>query len=221
MNRGGLRERAILSALARSLEPSCQQDSCQYRSSRKIKEVLRGFPHRAQWRSCMSWTSVPYCISPSDLAAVLSLVAANGSYPSIELSTKPATRESTVVMTSMPGNGSYWELRFFLRQDGSQLVEAFELRHGCFLQLGRCCPAMEIHTLGPTGGPLSLLGRVQYPAYLCPHRRTHPGIVSWPPCTLAPPTHAQRPTVRTLNAPLGVSCYPQPPSYSWVAEGRK
>jgi len=124
----------------------------------------------------MSWTSVPYCISPSDLAAVLSLVAANGSYPSIELSTKPATRESTVVMTSMPGNGSYWELRFFLRQDGSQLVEAFELRHGCFLQLGRCCPAMEIHTLGPTGGPLSLLGRVQYPAYLCPLRRTHPGL---------------------------------------------
>jgi hypothetical protein len=42
------------------------------------------------------------------------------------------TRESTVGMTSMPGNGSYGELWFFLRQDGSQLVEAFELRHGGF-----------------------------------------------------------------------------------------
>jgi hypothetical protein len=67
-NRVGMRERAIRSAFARSLEPSCQHDSCQYRPSRKIREVLRGFAHRAQW---ISWASVPSCISPSDLAAVL------------------------------------------------------------------------------------------------------------------------------------------------------
>src|SRR4030095_1275934 len=42
-NRAGMRERAIRSAFARSLEPSCQQDACQYRPSRKIREVLRGF----------------------------------------------------------------------------------------------------------------------------------------------------------------------------------
>src|SRR4029453_7553817 len=77
MKRGGLRERAMRSALARSLAPSCQQDSCQYRPSRKIKEVVRSFPHRAQR---MSWASIPYCIALSDLTAVLSLVAAHGSY---------------------------------------------------------------------------------------------------------------------------------------------
>jgi hypothetical protein len=92
IHRAEMRERAIRSAFARSLEPSCQQDSCQYRPSRKIREVLRGFAHRAQW---ISWASVPSCISPSDFAAVLSLVTAHGSYVSIELPAKPATREST------------------------------------------------------------------------------------------------------------------------------
>ena len=50
---------------------------------------------------------------------VLSLMAANGSYVSIELPPKPARRESTVVMTGVLGNGSYGELGFFLSQDGS------------------------------------------------------------------------------------------------------
>src|SRR4030095_5202451 len=111
MKRGGLRERAMRSALASSLAPSCQQDSCQYRPSRKIMAVVRSFSHRAQW---MSWASVPYCIALSDLAAVLSLVAAHGSYVSIELPTKPATIESTAVMTGVPGNGSSWEVGGFL-----------------------------------------------------------------------------------------------------------
>jgi hypothetical protein len=114
-----MRERAIRSAFARSLEPSCQHDSCQYRPSRKIREVLRGFSHRAQW---ISWASVPSCISPSDLAAVLSLVTTNGSYVSIEFPAKPATRESTVVMTGMPRNRSCRHVGFFLRF--CQLIEA-------------------------------------------------------------------------------------------------
>ena len=127
----GLRERAMRSALARSLAPSCQQDSCQYRPSRKIIAVVRSFPHRAQR---MSWASGPYCISLSDRAAVLSLVAANGSYISIELPTKPATIESTVVITGVSGNGSSWELGCFLGQDGSSLMQTFHLDHGCFLR---------------------------------------------------------------------------------------
>ena len=131
MKRVGLRERAMRSALARSLAPSCQQDSCQYRPSRKIMAVVRSFPHRAQR---MSWASVPYCIALSDLAAVSSLVAAHGIYVSIELPIKPATRESTVVMTGVPGHGSSWELGYFLGQDGSSLMQTFHLGHGCVLR---------------------------------------------------------------------------------------
>src|SRR5262245_26227220 len=116
MNMVGLRARAMRSALASSLAPSCQQDSCQYRPSRKIIAVVRSFPQRAQR---MSWASGPYCIALSDLAAVLSLVAAHGSYVSIELPTKPATIESTVVMTDVPGHRSSWKFGCFLGQDGS------------------------------------------------------------------------------------------------------
>ena len=83
-------------------------------------EVVKVFPHRAQ---CLSWASKPSCISPSDLEAVLSLVAAKGSYVNIELPAKPATRESTVVMTGVPGNGSCGQLGLFLRQDGRQVIE--------------------------------------------------------------------------------------------------
>jgi hypothetical protein len=102
-NRGGMRERAIRSAFARSLAPSCQHASCQYRPSRKIRAVLRGLAHRAQW---ISWAAGLSCISPSDLAAVLRLVTVHGSSVSIELPAKPATRESTVVMTGMPRHRS-------------------------------------------------------------------------------------------------------------------
>jgi hypothetical protein len=134
MNRGGVRERAMRSALASSLAPSCQQASCQYRPSRKIMAVVSVLPQRAQ---CMAWTSGLSCISPSDLAAVLSLVAAHGSYVSIKLPTKPATIESTGVMPGVPGNGSCWKLGGFLGEDGSQVIQTFHLGHGCFLRLAR------------------------------------------------------------------------------------
>jgi hypothetical protein len=100
--------------------------------------VVRSFPHRAQR---MSWASVPSCITLSDLAAISSLVAAHGSYVSIELPTKPATRESTVVMTGVPGHGSSWKVGCFLGQDGSSLIQTFHLGHGCFLRRLAC--AME------------------------------------------------------------------------------
>src|SRR5215467_14156922 len=88
MNRVGLSERARRAAFASSLAPSCQHDACQNRPSRKSMDVVRVLPHRAQ---CVSCVADPYCISPSDRAAVLRLVAANRRSVSIELLTKPAT----------------------------------------------------------------------------------------------------------------------------------
>jgi hypothetical protein len=118
MNTRGWTARVRRAAFAGSLAPSCQHDLGQQKPSRTIMEVVSVF---SPWAQGLSWHVDWYGISPSDLAAVGSLVTAHESVVRRALPAQPAPIASTVVMSGVPGNGYGRRWGFFLVPGGAKV----------------------------------------------------------------------------------------------------